>query len=249
MAFSNPDFKKIYEFSGKEYIESEFSEYDIKLDSEVFVKKFDIVISVNNSKYQSLRKIENCSKEERKEILQQIEEIAIKFSEFRSNLYTSVINKMISLVKNSQKASPISLYLKEKNILHVLPSNDRIDLVYGINFIQTIDISLTKVFLIELENAKNHVSNCMGVKVYYKENELPKNIADVDKPENYSNGLVVFTLYSKDYDSISKKLDFFVNFSQIVQYHVYTMKMNLHLRMNIKEKEIENKINACKVNN
>lgn len=262
MGFSNPDFKKIYEFSGKEYIETEFSGYDIKLNYPVFDTPWDLVITVDKSKFECLfqkrDKKQKLSEEEKEKLIKERENLrqelaelsektATKFAYFRVKLYSSVLNKMLLDIKDKKKPEKFSFHLNEKNILHVLPSHDRIELIYGINFIHNTDISLAKVFLQELEEAKRHVRNCLDAKVYVETDKIPKDITDIDQPRNYSNGLVVFNLYIKDYNMVSQKLNYFVNFRQYIQFHIHSIKTFLHIRMNKKGRDIEAKLGSCQI--
>ena len=137
--------------------------------------------------------------------------------------------------------------VNKDNLLHILPSNDRIELIYGINFQQETDKSLAKIFLQELEEAKRHVRNCLDAKVYVETSNIPQDITKVDQAKNYSNGLVVFDLFAKDYEQIKKKFFYFVNFRQYIQFHIHSIKTFLHIRMNRKGKEIENKLSGCKI--
>ena len=254
MAFQNIDFKKIYDFSGKEFLEREFKEsyYTIKLDENVNGVVWDLVITVNKEKYDCLfdkkKKKEIEDKEALKKELEQVaEDVAVKFSNFRVKWYTSLIDKMLLEVKEKKNPEKFSFHLNDKNILHVLPSQDRVELIFGVNFIYKTDISLAKVFLQELEEAKRHVVNCLDAKVYQEADSIPIYISNIDKPKNYTNGLVVFNLYVKDYNMVSKKLSYFVNFRQYIQFHVHSIKTFLHIRMNKKGREIENKLNSCKI--
>ena len=51
-------------------------------------------------------------------------------------------------------------------MLHVIPLKDRVQLLYGIDFNQETDVSLTRIFLQELQEAKRHVRNCIDAKIY-----------------------------------------------------------------------------------
>ena len=155
---------------------------------------------------------------------------------------------MLEDVKNKKPTKLFSYHLNKDNILYIFPSEDRVELIYGITFSQDTDISLAKVFLQELEEAKRHVKNCLDAKVYVKtDKDIPNDITKIDLPGNYSNGLVVFNLYIKDITQIVKKLNYFVNFRQYIQFHIHSIKTFLHIRMNRKGKEIENKLNSCKI--
>ena len=259
MGFQSEDFNKIYEYSGKTYIENEFKDYIIAPNEDLGGKKWPIVLKAPLKDYDLLKKLKkekkDLSEEEKKqaeELKQKLENYAKvtseKFSLFRVKLYASVIQQMLEDVKNKKPTKLFSYHLNRDNILYILPSEDRVELIYGITFLQDTDISLAKVFLQELEEAKRHVKNCLDAKVYVKtDKDIPNDITKIDLPGNYSNGLVVFNLYIKDITQIVKKLNYFVNFRQYIQFHIHSIKTFLHIRMNRKGKEIENKLNSCKI--
>ena len=265
MGFKSEDFNKIYEYSGKTYIENEFKDYIIALNEDLGGEKWPIVLKAPLKDYDLLNKLkkEKKEKKEKKDLSEeekkQAEELkkklenyakvtSEKFSLFRVKLYASVIQQMLEDVKNKKPTKLFSYHLNRDNILYILPSEDGVELIYGITFLQDTDISLAKVFLQELEEAKRHVKNCLDAKVYVKtDKDIPNDITKIDLPGNYSNGLVVFNLYIKDITQIVKKLNYFVNFRQYIQFHIHSIKTFLHIRMNRKGKEIENKLNSCKI--
>ena len=256
MGFNSEDFNKIYEYSGKTYIENEFKEYKVATNEELEGKKWPIVLKAPLNDYEKMKKKKkNLSEEEKKEVEELAKKLenyakvtSEKFSLFRVKLYASVIQQMLEDVKNKKPTKLFSYHLNKDNILYIFPSEDRVELIYGITFSQDTDISLAKVFLQELEEAKRHVKNCLDAKVYVKtDKDIPNDITKIDLPGNYSNGLVVFNLYIKDITQIVKKLNYFVNFRQYIQFHIHSIKTFLHIRMNRKGKEIENKLNSCKI--
>jgi hypothetical protein len=62
---------------------------------------------------------------------------------------------------------------------------------------------------------------------------------------NYS--LISIDLLTKNYKSIIPKLGFFINLRQYIQFHIHSIKTFLHIRMNKKGKDLENKLNAAKI--
>ena len=70
---------------------------------------------------------------------------------------------------------------------------------------------------------------------------------DIDNPQNYSNGLVVFNLFVNKFDTIKKFLNYFVTFREYIQFHIHSIKTFLHIRMNRKGKELMNKLEGCKI--
>jgi hypothetical protein len=261
MGFSAKDFDLIYEYAGKEFLENEFKEFECKPKWTYSEKTFDLGIKVNLDKFAKALEIkpkkmteEEKEKwdEDRKEIRAELEKFAKataeKLSTFRVKIYSYVLEKMLKEVKDKKKdIKPLVFHLNEKNVVHMVPLSDNVQLVYGVDFLQSTDQSLARVFLQELKEAKNHVKNCIAGNVYVELDEVPKNILKIDNPKKYSNGLVVFNLFVNKFDTIKKFLNYFITFREYVQFHIHSIKTFLHIRMNRKGKELMGKLDGCRI--
>ena len=260
MGFSALDFNKILENGGKEYLEKELSDYECIENCEMNKKKFDLGIKINLEKFKKAfeKKPKNMSEEdeekfleERKSIRAELEKFAKttaeKLSNFRVKIYSYVFEKMLKDIKDKKNPKPLTFHLNDRNVVHLVPLSDNLQLVYGVDFLQPTDQSLARVFLQELKEAKNHVKNCIAGNVYAELAEVPKNIASIDNLKKYSNGLVVFNLFVNKFDTIRKFLNYFVTFREYIQFHIHSIKTFLHIRMNRKGKELMNKLDGCKI--
>ena len=209
MGFSALDFDKIYEYAGKEFLEKEYKEFECKpkWSSDQYKLTCDLGIKVNLSQFAKCfekkpKKMTDEEKEkwdeERKDIRAELDKFAKttaeKLSNFRLKIYSYVLEKMLKEVKDKKSPKALMFHLNEKNIVHMVPLKDNVQLVYGVDFQQPTDQSLARVFLQELKEAKNHVKNCIAGNVYVELDEVPKNILQIDNPKKYSNGLVVFNI-------------------------------------------------------
>ena len=260
MGFSALDFDKIYNFSGKEFLETEFKEFTCTPKQKLGGQEFDIGITVDLSKFKKAfeKKKKNMTDEEkekfdeeRKSIREELDKFAKqtaeKLSNFRVRIYASVLDKMLNEVINKKNPAKLSFHLNDNNILHVIPLADRIQLLYGINFSQTTDQSLARIFLLELKEVKNHVRNCIDAKVYAETDEVPSQIIGIDQPKKYSNGLCMFDLFTKNYKTIKPLLNYFITFREYIQFHIHSIKTFLHIRMNRKGNEFQGKLDGCRI--
>lgn len=260
MAFSAKDFDKILEYGGKEFLDTQFKEFKCTPKYSLGGETFDLGINVSLEKFKKAfeAKPKNLSEEEkekfdadRKQIRDELDkfakETAEKLSTFRVRIYSYVFEKMLKDIKDKKKVKPLVFHLNEKNVVHLVPLSDNLELVYGVDFLQATDQSLARVFLQELKEAKNHVKNCVPVNVYAETDEVPKNIIEIDHPKKYSNGLVVFNLFVNKFDVIKKFLNYFVTFREYVQFHIHSIKTFLHIRMNRKGKELMGKLDGCRI--
>ena len=260
MAFSAVDFPKILEAGGKEFLDNEFKDYEVKPNYSWQNQKFDLGIKINLDKFKKAfeKKPKDLSEEQEEKFLEDRKAIraeletfaknaAEKMSTFRVKIYSYVFEKMLRDIKDKKNPKKLVFHLNEKNVVHLVPLSDNLELVYGVDFLQNTDQSLARVFLQELKEAKNHVKNCINCNVYVELAEVPKNIMDIDNPKKYSNGLVVFNLFVNKFDTIKKFLNYFVTFREYVQFHIHSIKTFLHIRMNRKGKELMKKLDGCRI--
>ena len=260
MAFSAMDFPKILEAGGKEFLDNEFKDYEVKPNCVLNKEKFDLGIKINLDKFKKAfeKKPKNLTEEQEEKFLEDRKAIraeletfaknaAEKMSTFRVKIYSYVFEKMLRDIKDKKNPKKLVFHLNEKNVVHLVPLSDNLELVYGVDFLQNTDQSLARVFLQELKEAKNHVKNCINGNVYVELAEVPKNIMDIDNPKKYSNGLVVFNLFVNKFDTIKKFLNYFVTFREYVQFHIHSIKTFLHIRMNRKGKELMKKLDGCRI--
>ena len=258
MAFKAPDFKEVFDYVGEEVLKKDYSDYLYETNKNVNGKIFDVVLKADVEKYNKIKKKkekkekkEEKESEEKKRLKEELKEYAKntaeKFSSFRIKIYSAVIDKKMQDILNQVPTNTISFHLNNKNMLHVIPLKDRVQLLYGIDFNQETDVSLTRIFLQELQEAKRHVRNCIDAKIYTEKDMIPNDIIKVDQPKKYSNGLVLFDLFTKNYKTILPKFNYFITFREYIQFHIHSIKTFLHIRMNKKGKELENKLNACKI--
>jgi len=260
MGFSALDFDKIYEYAGKEFLEEEYKEFECTTNCKLSGLTFDLGIKINLEKYAKAfeKKPKKMSDEEkekwdedRKEIRAELDKFAKttaeKLSNFRVKIYSYALEKMLKEVRDKKQVQPLMFHLNEKNVVHMVPLKDNVELVYGVDFQQATDQSLARVFLQELKEAKNHVKNCIAGNVYVEMDEVPKNILQIDSPKKYSNGLVVFNLFVNKFDTMKKFLNYFITFREYIQFHIHSIKTFLHIRMNRKGKELMGKLDGCRI--
>lgn len=258
MGFSAKDFDKLFEYCGKDFMEANFKEYEYTPKCTLGDTVFDIAIKINEEKYAKAfdRKPKGLSEEEkdkfeeeRKPIKAELEKFAKttaeKFSSFRVNIYTYCLEKMLKEVKENKKPGQLSVHLNSKNILHMIPYKDRVTLIYGVDFLQSTDQSLAKVFLQEIKAAKTHLKNILAMNTYVENDEIPKDVIAIDVPKNYSNGLLVIECFAKDFDKMKKYLNYLVTLREYMQFHIHSIKTFLHIRMNKKGREFADKLTNC----
>jgi hypothetical protein len=135
---------------------------------------------------------------ENEKLKKDLEQVAtatsVLFGKFRIIYYSSVIKKMVSELLEKKTPEIFTLKLNSNNILYLLPLQEKIMLLYGINFSQKTDISLARVFLQELEDSKRHVRNSVEAKYYPDYSRPPIELKDIEKnPKQYACGIISFS--------------------------------------------------------
>jgi hypothetical protein len=130
----------------------------------------------------------------KKELEQYAQSTSLLFSKFRIIFYASVMKKMLGEILEKKTPAIFTFKLNSTNMLYLIPTPEKLMLIFGINFIQKTDQSLAKVFLAELEDSKRHVKNSVESKNYPDTNKPPIELKDIEpNPKKFSNGFVAFS--------------------------------------------------------
>ena len=132
MGFSAVDFPKILEAGGKEFLDNEFKDYEVKPNCVLNKEKFDLGIKINLDKFKKAfeekpkgltEEQEEKFLEDRKAIRAELETFAKnaaeKMSTFRVKIYSYVFEKMLRDIKdkdkNKKNPKKLVFHLNEKN--------------------------------------------------------------------------------------------------------------------------------------
>ncbi len=135
----------------------------------------------------------------RKELNECADSTSTLFSKFRVLLYSSIMKQMAKEIAAGKMPAPMIAKLNKDNNIYVVPGKDRITLLYGLNFSQKTDVSLAKVFLQELKDAKRHVRNSIEAEYYPDWSRPPLELKDIEKnPKNFACGFISFSKFYFD---------------------------------------------------
>ena len=109
-------------------------------------QNFDVGIKINLDNFKKAFEIkpkdlteeqEEKFLEDRKAIRAELDAFAKntaeKMSTFRVKIYSYVFEKMLKEIKGGKKPQKLVFHLNEKNIVHLIPLSDNLQLVYGID--------------------------------------------------------------------------------------------------------------------
>ena len=203
-SFYSLDFDKLFNYSGKDWISKEFSQFEYKLNMEVANFTYSISFFIDVSKYSicHVKPSKNLSEEEKnamllkseelkKEMEEFAEDVSNKFACFRTNLYASAIKKSIDDINNKITPDPLVLRLNNTNKLYLISDTEKLLVVFGMHFEAKTDCNLAKLFFRELDDAKIGFNGSVDIKYFV--NQVPEFLSKVDKDLNYNSGLVVFS--------------------------------------------------------
>jgi len=157
--------------------------------------------------------------------------VAGEIAKLKCYLYGSVVLKVCEEAEKGQTGTLYDIPLRdsEERMWLRADSNDRITVVFSINFTDADDIVFGKVFLQEF---KKSVAGAPSVDFVYK--NPPLELREVSQPPRSDNiGYVTFVLFDRHFKG-EKKLgvaEAIPTFRNYLHYHIKCAKSNLHTRM------------------
>lgn len=204
-AFYCQDFDKLFDYGLAEWIEKEFPGMKYIRNSQLVDFTYSIIFSIDTEPYKicSQKIPKDLSEESKKLYLIAVEEtkqklnefalsISEKFSRFRTNIYIEVAKKYVKEISNKVVSPPIKAALSDTNSIYYIPDNEKLSIVFGMNFDQKTDNSLAKLFFRELDDAKFGFGGTIDVK-YHNQN-IPEFISNIDTDcKRYNAGFLAFS--------------------------------------------------------
>jgi len=195
-SFYAPDFDFIYNFSGKEWLERDFASFPHSIKRIAIDQiTYSVSIIIDVVKYSSVRGNSSSDFEDKKlrsELEEYAEVISNKFSSFRTDFYASAIRKYITEIKNKQISAPIVCGINSSNTMYLIPDNEKLLIVFGLNFESKTDSNLAKLFFRELDDAKFGLGGTVDIK--FLVNQFPDYLIKLEKNINsFNSGFVVFS--------------------------------------------------------
>lgn len=211
-SFYYTDFQKIFNFSGKEWIETAlkgneiYIEFPYRLDEKVLDFSYSIVFSIDIRKYiPCFAKLPKSMPEEEKakilleleplrhEMEKYAENVASLFARFRVDFMASAFKKYLREIKEKHISEAMAFNLNVDNRIYLIPTPECLSVLYGMHFEQKTDKSLAIIFFRELEDAKFQVSNTIPCRYYQDCGNPPDLIKKIESnPRAFSSGFLQF---------------------------------------------------------
>ena len=156
------------------------------------------------------------------------EEIANKFACFKRDFMGAPIWSAMKAIQNgTEPPKPCQIDYRKNEKYWVFPDKKDVSVTFEVQFSSIEDISLGRIFLLELNDSKRQVQNAPAVQYHDKTN--PENVMRVfpnGMKEKTSNGSITF----KVADTHLKKglegpLSQIIGFRQYLHFHVHAIKI------------------------
>ena len=140
---------------------------------------------------------------------------------------------MYAITKGTAPPKPCMIQYRKEEKLWVFPEAKDVSVVFEVNFDTVVDISLARIFLLELKDSKRAVMSAPGID--YQDKDVPQEVKK-NFPNSVtkfpSNGLISFKLGAPHLKKgIDEPLSQLIGFRQFMHFHLHAIKIQLHSRM------------------
>lgn len=208
-----PQFKDVYNAGGKEAIAKYYP-----TENQVEIEGLDLTLLIDK----------NRIPDNPADKAQMAKEIATRLSLFRRHFQSSPFEKALESLAAKTASAPVQLQIREKEKLWVVPGSERVTFVFEVNYEDSTDSSLARVFLSEFEDARRQVHNAPIISF---NSTAPADVASFPEARGATVGYLSITYLEKQATNIQEKATWLANFKQFLTYHVHANKSYLHMRM------------------
>lgn len=151
----------------------------------------------------------------------------------------------------NRKGEIIKIPYREEEAIFIIPSSDRVTVIFSTVFKEETDRILGKVFLQEFVDARRRPAIQNAPQVLYSYRDPPLEIQSLSGLESSDNiGYVTFVLFPQHYtfqkkDNCITKIQLFRN---TLHYHIKASKAHMHGRMRARVTEFLKVLNRAKLN-
>jgi len=261
-SFYSPKYDEIFKIAGKEMLNKYYPDFVVQKSPE---KGYSLTLTLSTAKLPkpTMKRSKEMSEEdrakynaEREECKKAEKEFFDKYGEsiscFKRNFYGSPIEMALdNYSKGNSEGAKLEYVARDGEAIWILPSAENLGIYYAFNFLDTTDITIAKLILQELVEAKRHIKNSpSAVKSF--EDQVPDVLLKAfpgSKLLNakYSNGIVGISLFAShmktNFDNCVSNLQ---GFRQYIHYHVDASKTYMHGRIRKRVGALQRVINQAR---
>jgi actin related protein 2/3 complex subunit 2 len=225
VSFSAPWWSQIKESGGQQALEKHYK--DMITDAE---QGYDVTLLLN---------LDNPNSKP--------EDLVQKISNLKSNLLGGIFDFYLTPVLQGGKPSSFRFKLRSDTEIFFLPGNERVTVIFSLDFKEKVDRAVAKVFLQEFVDAKRGLSGAPPVQ--WSSNP-PAELKEfgISEPVPGLLGFCTFPILKShvDKDKKEKAIAVLQSFRTYIQYHIKCSKSYFHQRMRLRVKELLLVLNRAK---
>jgi len=168
-------------------------------------------------------------------------------SYLKRNVISAPFHKLFESVTSGGNVPLLTINYRRNEAMYLKQEGDRAVVVFSINFSDSDDIVLSKVFLQEFANARKTISNAPSVTYSQKEAPLElKGVSGVREGED--QGFVTFMLFNNHLQESRRQhsIDTVHLFRDYLHYHIKCSKAYMHTRMRLRAEALLLVLNRAK---
>jgi len=166
---------------------------------------------------------------------------------FKRNVISAPFHKLFESVAAQGRFDIITINYRDNEAMYLKQEQDRAIIIFSINFRDSDDVVLSKVFLQEFANARKTISNAPAVT--YSQKEAPLELQGVTNVrEGEDQGFVTFVLFNNHLveNRRQQTIDTVHLFRDYLHYHIKCSKAYMHTRMRLRTEALLLVLNRAK---
>jgi len=168
-------------------------------------------------------------------------------SYLKRNIISAPFVRLFDAVGGKGTCPAITLNYRDNEAMYLRHEQDRAVVFFSINFRDSDDVVLSKVFLQEFANARKTISNAPAVT--YSQKEAPLELKGVQGlREGEDQGFVTFVLFNNHLLENRRQhtIDMVHLFRDYLHYHIKCSKAYMHTRMRLRTEALLQVLNRAK---
>jgi len=168
----------------------------------------------------------------------------------KRNIISAPFLQLFESVTSKSQFNMLTINYRDNEALYLKHGDDRAVIIFSINFRDSDDVVLSKVFLQEFANARKTISNAPAIT--YSQKEAPLELKGVrGVREGEDQGFVTFVLFGNHLLEQRRQhtIDMVHMFRDYLHYHIKCSKAYMHTRMRLRTESLLQVLNRAKQKN
>lgn len=165
----------------------------------------------------------------------------------KANITGGVFDKFFTDLLEGNKSDKFKFDLRPDTTVYMLPRDDRVIIIFSVDFVENVDKVIAKVFLQEFVDARKKIGRAPPCS--WGTNP-PAELKEFDITENQGNlGYISFAVLKSHVDKGKKEpvIQVLQSFRTFLQYHIKMSKSHFHSKMRKRVRELLKVLNRAKV--